>query len=147
VSMVYPADATPGHLLSVVPASQLARVQERERQLEIARTAPAQPPGSVAPPPALTVVPQPASVNQPLPFREAAPVPLPPPAPAPPAAAPRSSDGIQRPPSNLMGTPTQMPARPPWLVAPPPPPASGNDYVERYRRAIEEQRRLMQGWP
>ncbi len=142
VSMVYPADATPGHLLSVVPASQLARVQERERQLEIARTTPAQPPGSVAPPPALTVVPQPASVNQPLPFREAAPVPLPPPAPA-----PRSSDGIQRPPSNLMSNPTQMPARPPWLVAPPPPPASGNDYVDRYRRAIEEQRRLMQGWP
>ncbi len=28
VSMVYPADATPGHLLSVVPLSQLARLQQ-----------------------------------------------------------------------------------------------------------------------
>jgi hypothetical protein len=146
VSMVYPADATPGHLLSVVPASQLAQVRERERQLEIARIAPAQPPRAVVPPPALTVVPQPAPVNQPLPFSKPAPNPLPPPA-APPAVAPRSRDGILRPPSNLLGTPSQTPARPPWLVAPPPPPALGNDYVDRYRRAIEEQRRLMQGWP
>lgn len=150
VSMVYPADATPGHLLSVVPASQLARVQERERQLEIARTAPAQPPRAVAPPPALTAVPKPAPVNQPLPFSEAAPMPRPAPvpaAPAPPAVVPRPSDGILRPPANLMGTPARNPARPPWLVAPPPPPATGNDYVDRYRRAIEEQRRRMQGWP
>lgn len=39
VSMVYPADATPGHLLSVVPAYQLAQLRERERQVEIARAA------------------------------------------------------------------------------------------------------------
>jgi hypothetical protein len=32
VSLVYPADATPGHLLSVVPSSQLAVVQARQRQ-------------------------------------------------------------------------------------------------------------------
>uniref|UniRef100_UPI0036F3766B DUF3370 family protein n=2 Tax=Vulcanococcus limneticus TaxID=2170428 RepID=UPI0036F3766B len=37
VSLVYPADATPGHLLSVVPASQLAQLQQRQRQLEVAR--------------------------------------------------------------------------------------------------------------
>ncbi|MFM9111244.1 MAG: DUF3370 family protein, partial [Prochlorococcaceae cyanobacterium] len=37
ISMVYPADATPGHLLSVVPTAQLARVQSREQQLEQAR--------------------------------------------------------------------------------------------------------------
>lgn len=37
ISLVYPADATPGHLLSVVPDRQFARVRERERQLELAR--------------------------------------------------------------------------------------------------------------
>ena len=42
VSMVYPADATPGHLLSVVPAYQLAQLRERERQVEIARAAAAE---------------------------------------------------------------------------------------------------------
>ncbi|MEB3184666.1 MAG: DUF3370 family protein [Cyanobacteriota bacterium] len=39
VSLVYPADATPGHLLSVVPDSQLARLRDQERQLEVARAA------------------------------------------------------------------------------------------------------------
>ncbi|MEB3306978.1 MAG: DUF3370 family protein [Cyanobacteriota bacterium] len=39
VSLVYPADATPGHLLSVVSESQLAIVQEKERRLELARAA------------------------------------------------------------------------------------------------------------
>jgi len=39
VTMVYPADATPGHLLSVVSASQLAQVKDRDRQEEIARVA------------------------------------------------------------------------------------------------------------
>ena len=32
VSMVYPADATPGHLLSIVTTGQLALVQEQQRQ-------------------------------------------------------------------------------------------------------------------
>ena len=39
VTMVYPADATPGHLLSVVSASQLAQVRDRDRMEEIARVA------------------------------------------------------------------------------------------------------------
>jgi hypothetical protein len=39
VTMVYPADATPGHLLSVVSASQLAQARDRDRQEEIARVA------------------------------------------------------------------------------------------------------------
>jgi hypothetical protein len=37
VSLVYPADATPGHLLSVVPAMQLARLNERQRRMDLAR--------------------------------------------------------------------------------------------------------------
>ena len=39
VTMVYPADATPGHLLSVVSTSQLAQVRDRDRQDEMARVA------------------------------------------------------------------------------------------------------------
>ena len=37
VSLVYPADATPGHLLSVVPSQQLTRVINQERQIALAR--------------------------------------------------------------------------------------------------------------
>jgi hypothetical protein len=48
VSLVYPADATPGHLLSIVPSSQVAMVQERERQLELARNSVA--PAAMTPP-------------------------------------------------------------------------------------------------
>lgn len=47
VSLVYPADATPGHLLSVVPASQLAVVQARQAQQTAAATA--SPPAMPAP--------------------------------------------------------------------------------------------------
>jgi hypothetical protein len=32
VTLVYPADATPGHLLSVVPIDQLALLHQRQRQ-------------------------------------------------------------------------------------------------------------------
>jgi hypothetical protein len=39
VSVVYPADATPGHLLSVVPLTQLALLRRREELLEAARKA------------------------------------------------------------------------------------------------------------
>jgi hypothetical protein len=39
VSMVYPADATPGHLLSVVPVQQLAMLRKREEMLQAARRA------------------------------------------------------------------------------------------------------------
>jgi len=39
LSLVYPADATPGHLLSVVPQSQLAQQQQRERLLAQAQAA------------------------------------------------------------------------------------------------------------
>ena len=39
VSVVYPADATPGHLLSVVPVTQLAMLRRREEMLEAARKA------------------------------------------------------------------------------------------------------------
>ena len=42
VSVVSPADATPGHLLSVVPVTQLAMLRKREQMLEAARQAQAE---------------------------------------------------------------------------------------------------------
>jgi hypothetical protein len=120
VSMVYPADATPGHLLSVVPASQLALLRERERQLELARLS--QPATTPAGPP-----PPPAGAG---------------------ATAGRGEGNVRPllPPPFIPNSPPIRPLRPSLpLVAPPP--VTGNDYVDRYRRAIDAQRRQMQGWP
>ncbi|MEX1315555.1 MAG: DUF3370 family protein [Synechococcaceae cyanobacterium] len=51
ISMVYPADATPGHLLSVVPSSQFAMVQARQQAEQAALPAVA-PPGAAVQTPA-----------------------------------------------------------------------------------------------
>ena len=68
VSVVYPADATPGHLLSVVPVTQLAMLRRREEMLEAARKAEAAakkrkvvPP---TPPPAINAKPKPVQTNE-----------------------------------------------------------------------------------
>ena len=55
ISLVYPADATPGHLLSIVPASQVAMVKERERLLELARNTAS--PAVLTPPQSLPAIP------------------------------------------------------------------------------------------
>ena len=55
ISLVYPADATPGHLLSIVPASQVAMVQERQRLLELARITAS--PAAMTPPQSLPAIP------------------------------------------------------------------------------------------
>ena len=56
VSLVYPADATPGHLLSVVPVQQLAMLhrrkqQQRDAQLKVADTKSRMVGPKTAPPP------------------------------------------------------------------------------------------------
>jgi hypothetical protein len=52
LSLVYPADATPGHLLSVISEVQLAQILEQERlQLEAQPSRPLQPPPLAPPPP------------------------------------------------------------------------------------------------
>ena len=68
VSVVYPADATPGHLLSVVPVTQLAMLRRREEMLDAARKAEAAakkrkvvPP---TPPPAINAKPKPVQTNE-----------------------------------------------------------------------------------
>jgi hypothetical protein len=69
VSLVYPADATPGHLLSVVPVQQVAMLhrrkqQQRDAQVKIANTKSRKLGPKTAPPPpeAKPVVVNPASV-------------------------------------------------------------------------------------
>jgi hypothetical protein len=77
VSLVYPADATPGHLLSVVPVQQLAMMQRREQlqkaaEQEMATNQERQITPNASPPPPLVKT-QPTPTLQP-PQREAPPV-------------------------------------------------------------------------
>lgn len=123
VSMVYPADATPGHLLSVVTATQLAQVQDQERRLALARSAA---PSRPAPPPQL---PGAAADNGAAPAIQAPPAP-------PPVRLPVPAVQPLRPPPSL------------WMPVPrrPASPQSGEPLIERYRQAVEAQRRMMQSW-
>ena len=72
VSLVYPADATPGHLLSVVPLQQLAMVKERQRLQDAAEqaitAAPDRPlaPKSAPPVPTLQSTPAPVLTQRPV---------------------------------------------------------------------------------
>jgi hypothetical protein len=57
LSMVYPADATPGHLLSVVPETQLAQLREMEERLDKAKTKALSAPLVVYQPPQADLIP------------------------------------------------------------------------------------------
>ncbi|MEX0587945.1 MAG: DUF3370 family protein [Cyanobium sp.] len=124
VSLVYPADATPGHLLSVVPASQIAMLQDRERQLEIARNAAAN--RSSAGPSSLPLLPDP--IGQPG------------------GEAPTIAPLVLQP-----TLPNLQPLQPPLRSLPPlpSPPASSNSgsqtLVDRYQQALEAQQKMMRG--
>ncbi len=143
VSLVYPADATPGHLLSVVSSAQLAIVQERERLQELARAGassdPPKPPAT--PPPDLSIAPQPRSIAPPEPGGGAGPL-LPPPAilkPVPAQGWPKS------PPSpasrgGLAPSPLTSPLRNRTGAGTP-----GSTLVDRYREAVEAQQKLLRG--
>lgn len=136
VSLVYPADATPGHLLSVVPASQLARVQAQP-VVEAAQQAGPQPAQQAAQPAAQKPVqparPQPAARAMPVATRPAQP------GPAAPAAI--------RPPAVAVQTPVRpVPAAVHGPVLPPPPVSPPGQrpmealLLERYQQALEAQR-------
>lgn len=140
LSLVYPADATPGHLLSVVPSTQLARVQDNERRLELARAeaerqakaqakgkggkgkaAPKQP-ATAAPPPLPDV---PVETLAELKVQ-----------PSPMAAPPPPPDGLILPPASFprnLGPAVQ------------PPPAFNQSLVDRYQQALEAQQQIMRG--
>jgi hypothetical protein len=137
VSLVYPADATPGHLLSVVPASQVAMVQDRERQLELARSAATS--RAVSRPSTLPALPDPDD---------------------------ESGRGLLSPPPVVLqpGVRTLEPPLAPYRYlppVPPPPPATGRtsqspssapsfgnaseSLVDRYQQALEAQQQMMRG--
>ena len=128
ISLVYPADATPGHLLSVVPASQLAMVQERERKRELARNSAA--PAAIKPPLSPPAIPDTEGEGQ-LDTDAMTPVVLQPlfprlpplrstPPPPPPVPQPRS------------------------FINPPSIPGS-QSLVDRYQQALEAQQQMMRG--
>ncbi|MFO7629416.1 MAG: DUF3370 family protein [Prochlorococcaceae cyanobacterium] len=139
VSLVYPADATPGHLLSIVPSSQLALLQERERLLQLARAeAEARAVAASTPPPTL-VDPE---ANPPPATPAAAP-------PAPAATSKPQSQGAKNParlPAAPLPLPPMSPLLPPPILAPPSmiaPPRMNQTLIERYREAVDAQQQLM----
>jgi hypothetical protein len=141
VSMVYPADATPGHLLSVVPSSQLARVESIAKRVELARLNQTAAPRPMPPSrPADTGL----GAAQPAPVSRRAPV-----AP-PPAVAPAIGAAALLPPKQLR---YQAPIRPKSAVplqpqrAPVPQRSSSRSVAvqlfERYQEALEAQQQQL----
>jgi len=117
VSLVYPADATPGHLLSVVPNQQLADLKQRDSMAEVAEVAaklnPPNVPAAVAPPP----------MFEPVTIRPAAPAVVPPP------------QWVQPPPElpNLNGVPAAVIS----------PTRMSESLMLRYQQAVEAQQKMM----
>jgi len=141
VVMVYPADATPGHLLSVVPASQLARIQEQDRQLELARAEAERQARAKASQRA-------KGKGKPA---KATPQQSPPPLPDVEPVETLADLQLQQP-EPLVGPPPSAPAVMPPAVFPPAvgpavmPPASQNpSMVDRYQQALEAQQSIMRG--
>ena len=123
VSLVYPADATPGHLLSVVPDQQLAQLRQREAvlaaaaaQAKQAKPAPAVPPVQATPPVAA---------------KPAAPKPASKPRPAAPAVV--ATPGWVQPLPALQGMP-------PAVITPT---RMSQSLMERYQQAVQAQQQLM----
>ncbi|MEB3306715.1 MAG: DUF3370 family protein [Cyanobacteriota bacterium] len=153
ISLVYPADSTPGHLLSVVPSSQLAMLQERERQLQLARAAaearaqatPNAPPPLLEPEADLKLQPSedpafsprllPPEINQVRP----APATKPKTQTRRPGAGPMAPLPLLPPP--ILTPPTlALPGLTPGLVSPQ---RMNQSLIERYRDAVEAQQELL----
>jgi hypothetical protein len=133
VSLVYPADATPGHLLSVVSDQQLALLQQREQLLAAARAAKPKPVPALAPPAEVAAAP----VDTPAPVVPAAiPVAKLParPKPAPPTVV--SVPGWMQ---DLPALPTVQ-GLPPAVITPT---RMSQSLMERYQQAVQAQQLLM----
>jgi hypothetical protein len=134
VSLVYPADATPGHLLSVVPDQQLAQLRQRESLLAAAQAA------KPKPAPAIPPAAQDAGVAQkaapkPAPVAAAKPKPAPTkPKPARPAVA--ATPGWVQP---LPPVPV-LQGMPPAVITPT---RMSQSLMERYQQAVQAQQKLM----
>jgi hypothetical protein len=162
VSMVYPADATPGHLLSVVEASQLAQVQEQERRVAMARSSPPVAASPVEPPPQPLTSPLTSPLTTPIASPLTTPIasplasPLTSPLTSPPPSDP--SPGTTAPPPPLPSGASQRPVLPrlrptrrasprsPRITPLPAPSGNADPLVDRYRQAVEAQRKLIEGW-
>ena len=145
ISLVYPADATPGHLLSVVPSTQLALLKEQEQRIDLAKAEaeraarsqaktgargqgkPASRPATAAARtlPDLPPLPQNAIEADTLGLGPQQPT-LPPPI----------EPAVSLPPQSFPGT--LAPA-----VMPPPPP--NQSLIDRYQQALEAQQDIMRG--
>lgn len=134
VSLVYPADATPGHLLSVVPEQQFAQLQLRQTQQEAALALAArQTPAGQTPPP-LT---QPATD-----LPAAVPLTI---GPAPVVPSTVVSRGAIAPPLVIPGWLPQLPELDaPAQIAPAPTPNRvSQTLLDRYQQAVEAQRQFV----
>jgi hypothetical protein len=141
LTLVYPADATPGHLLSVVPSQQLARLRQLERDLELARRQPSAKPSVLQPLPPVEGVGNQPVLDDSLAERMQRVGPLADPLPPPSLNGP----GLDR-----DTTPQPMGARV-APVAPPPLTDSNNapnrtqSLVDRYQQALDAQNEIIRG--
>jgi hypothetical protein len=131
VSLVYPADATPGHLLSVVPDSQLAQLRQREEMLIAARAAAKPKPAPAVPPVKVETV----AVLEPV-VLTPQPRPTPKPKSKPAAPAVVSTPGWSQP---LPAVPT-LPGLTPAVITPT---RMSQSLMERYQQAVQAQQQLM----
>lgn len=147
ISLVYPADSTPGHLLSVVPSAQWAQLQEQERRLEMARLNRGEDAQPSAPPALETGAPEP---NQPprAPRKASPPPPRQRPAASRTRRPPLSNPGPLTPPPQILRSPT-LPTwlqPPPNLQSPPPQTRRTEPMTDRFRDALEAQEQLLRRW-
>jgi hypothetical protein len=138
VSLVYPADATPGHLLSVVPDQQLAQLRQREELLAAAQAS--KPKVAPAAPPLADVAAAPAAAPAPRPAKPVA------------AAKPTATKPASKPkptaPAVVMNPGWIQPLPPvPVLQGMPPavitPTRMSQSLMERYQQAVQAQQQLM----
>ena len=141
VSLVYPADATPGHLLSVVPDQQLAQLRQREQLLAAAQASRPRPAAPAAPPLAeVAAAPADAPVVRPVKpttaAKPAAAKPVSKPKPKPTAPAVVMNPGWIQP---LPPVPL-LQGLPPAVITPT---RMSQSLMERYQQAVQAQQQLM----
>ena len=126
VSLVYPADATPGHLLSVVSDQQLAQLRQREQLLAAAQAAKPKTVTPVVAPPAAVAAVKPSAKPEAKPAAR----------PHPQAPAVAVAPGWMQP---LPALPT-IQGMPPAVITPT---RMSQSLMERYQQAVQAQQQLM----
>ena len=141
LTLVYPADATPGHLLSVVPTQQMARLRQQERALELARRQPTAKPSDLQPLPPLDGVGNQPALDDSLAERMQRD------GPAVDPLSPPSVNGSRldiNPPPRLEGQ-SSTPLAPPPLVDTHHGASRTQSLVDRYQQALDAQNEIMRG--